>query len=467
MNSDSENPAKVTRIWPYPVWIGLGLIALSIGTLHAVESLGRAFEVTFGMLALGSAGLLLVARPIWRGSFRPGFRAALGLTTAIQLLALPLAPSLSDDVYRYVWEGRVGIAGENPYLHAPTSEHLASLRDDEIWPNINHPDIRAAYPPFLQAALRLGVRIWNSPLGQKLVFGAAHLLAFTLLWRLLNRHGQPPQLALVLGLSPLGAVEFAGMGHSDSLTLAMTLGALAAHRSRRGLLAGTLLACATGTKYLPLALLPFFVRRNGLRPLLSFVATMIALYAPWVPLGNPAEAFAGARAYANLEPTGGSAFPLLSRALEELCLAVWPCSGDVVNHDQIHDKALGTAKLFFAFAGLLLFVRAVRQHISAERFALWLGLFFLVASPTVHPWYVAAYLLPLAAVRRSPLLLLTTGSIVASYHLLPGWLDQGVWQQSTIWSVVAWTPLWIWLVNRATKRWTPVRNAQTRTPASR
>ena len=40
--------------------------------------------------------------------------------------------------------------GINPYLYAPDAEELEPLRDDSIYPNINHKEISTIYPPVSQ-----------------------------------------------------------------------------------------------------------------------------------------------------------------------------------------------------------------------------------------------------------------------------------------------------------------------------
>src|SRR5262249_42509982 len=70
-----------------------------------------------------------------------GGRTALAviLTTAVLLRigALTAPVYLSDDIYRYIWDGRVQAAGINPYRYIPTDTHLAPLRDETVYPNIN------------------------------------------------------------------------------------------------------------------------------------------------------------------------------------------------------------------------------------------------------------------------------------------------------------------------------------------
>jgi hypothetical protein len=43
------------------------------------------------------------------------------------------APYLSDDIYRYVWDGKVQAAGVNPYRYIPADPALSHLRDANIF----------------------------------------------------------------------------------------------------------------------------------------------------------------------------------------------------------------------------------------------------------------------------------------------------------------------------------------------
>jgi hypothetical protein len=72
-------------------------------------------------------------------------------------------PYLSDDLYRYVWDGRVQSAGINPYRYIPADESLVKLRDDKIYPNINRREYaRTIYPPVAEGAFLLITRISES-----------------------------------------------------------------------------------------------------------------------------------------------------------------------------------------------------------------------------------------------------------------------------------------------------------------
>ena len=47
------------------------------------------------------------------------------VAVAARALLVPGAPTLSDDAYRFVWDGRVQAAGFNPYRYVPADRRLA------------------------------------------------------------------------------------------------------------------------------------------------------------------------------------------------------------------------------------------------------------------------------------------------------------------------------------------------------
>ncbi|MGF1461080.1 MAG: glycosyltransferase family 2 protein, partial [Leptolyngbyaceae cyanobacterium] len=70
-----------------------------------------------------------------------------GVAIATRHLILAMYPG--DDIWRYLWEGVVQTQGFSPYDYAPNAAILAPLRTP-WWPEINHPDTSAIYPPITQ-----------------------------------------------------------------------------------------------------------------------------------------------------------------------------------------------------------------------------------------------------------------------------------------------------------------------------
>ena len=76
----------------------------------------------------------------------PGGLLFVALMVRFPLVGVPL--HLSDDLYRYLWEGRAVVAGHDVFVEAPSS--IAGL-DDALRALVNHPDIPSVYPPLALA----------------------------------------------------------------------------------------------------------------------------------------------------------------------------------------------------------------------------------------------------------------------------------------------------------------------------
>src|SRR4029079_3513903 len=166
-------------------------------------------------------------------------------------------PYLSDDIYRYIWDGRVQSAGINPYRYIPAAPELAQLRDDTIYPKINRRDYaHTIYPPVAQVVFLLTTRISESVVWMKVTMLIFEMVAIWAIASLLNLLGRPRQLVLLYAWHPLCVWEFAGSGHVDAIAIAFIALAFLAWQKRSDPGAGFLLACATLVKLFPVVLVP-------------------------------------------------------------------------------------------------------------------------------------------------------------------------------------------------------------------
>jgi alpha-1,6-mannosyltransferase len=209
------------------------------------------------------------------------------VAVAIRLPVLFTPPILSSDIYRYVWDGRVQLAGINPYLFVPADPALADLRDEAIYPHINRADYaHTIYPPAAQMAFA-GIA-WISPTvfaakAAMLVFEA---LAIACALRLLALAGLPPERVLIYAWNPLAVWSFACDGHVDAVSIALLAGALLLRCRLRDGLAGVLFGAAVLVKFLPVAVGPALWRRGGgWRLAAAGTATIAVLYAGYAGAG--------------------------------------------------------------------------------------------------------------------------------------------------------------------------------------
>lgn len=236
-----------------------------------------AFFGAFG-LYLGAAALAVRGPGQSAASSRGSLLLVFLFALLFRLILLPTRPTLSDDMYRYVWDGRVQANGISPYRYPPDAGEVAHLKrgDRTVWRYINRKSAVTIYPPGAQIAY---AGIWrvvgDSVTGFKAAFVVAELIGGIVLIRLLRRFGQPPERALIYLWSPLLVFEVAHAGHVDGLMLPLLIGAFWARATNRHTLLGLLLGAATLVKLFPALLLPVLLplpwplARRTIRPPLN------------------------------------------------------------------------------------------------------------------------------------------------------------------------------------------------------
>src|SRR5258708_28789 len=192
-------------------------------------------------------------------------------------------PYLSDDIYRYVWDGRVQATGINPYRYIPADEHLQSLRDEKIYPKINRRDYaHTMYPPAAEVTYFLTTRISESVTWMKLTIVGFELITVWLLMVLLASFGMPRQRILIYAWHPLAVWAFACIRHIDPLAFAFVALALLARKRNWETATGISLGLATLAKLFPIVLFPALYKRWSWKMPAALVATIVAGYLPYL-----------------------------------------------------------------------------------------------------------------------------------------------------------------------------------------
>ena len=214
---------------------------------------------------------------------------AIAFAVIFRLSILFAPPYLSDDIYRYVWDGRVQAAGINPYRYIPAAPELAQLRDETIYPKINRKDwAHTIYPPVAQVVFFLTTRISESVTWMKATMLGFELVTIWAVAQLLTLLGRPRQLVLLYAWHPLVIWEFAGSGHVDAMAIAFIALAFLAWQKKSDLGAGFTLACATLVKLFPLVLVPAMLKRGRWKIAPIFAATIVVGYLAYLSVGPTA-----------------------------------------------------------------------------------------------------------------------------------------------------------------------------------
>ncbi len=233
---------------------------------------------------------------------------AILLLTAIifRLILLPTGPSLSDDVYRYIWEGHLWAEGISAYAY-PVSASVLDAYSIPARDLVNHPWLASPYLPAAQIMFFVIEQIGSgSVLAFKVGAIGFDLLSGWVILRLLKKCGLPQRAGLIYFWNPLIVVEFAHGAHLvESLLVFLSLLAFDLGLSTPGsvqkpvrysiqlTVSAFVLSLAALTKGIPGLFVFALFRRWGWRRLLFFVlctAGVCVLFA-WSPgwgLSNPA-----------------------------------------------------------------------------------------------------------------------------------------------------------------------------------
>ena len=381
---------------------GISRLDARVATFPFLWLLGGASIAYAGTL------LLLVRRP--HGTRRQ-LAACLLIALAGRLVLVGAAPIASDDIYRYLWDGRVQRHGYNPYTAAPADPALAALHTaDTRRIDPTSAVLPAIYPPAAQLFLRAVTGIHESAMAIAAAMIVCDLLTMLLLWRWLAACGRSPWWVLVYAWHPLAAIEGAASGHIDLLGTLLVVAAAAALHARRTLAASLALAAAFSVKFLPLVLAPLFWRRVRLRDGLAAVAAVGLLYLP----------FAG----------GGAPVPIGS--LPQYA-AQWRFNGPLFAWIEAGAGAPGAFALAVG-AGLAAAAAArARLPAAAPEAWAWPLAATLLLLPAVYPWYLV-WMIPFLAAPRAWPLLVWTLTVPLTYvvwdarasgagWVLPGWVE--------------------------------------------
>lgn len=216
----------------------------------------------------------------------------MGMT--FRLLALFSIPALSDDFYRFLWDGRLLAQGINPFAtlpsEVPAAQYAAWGLSGALFDRLNSPHYYSVYPPLCQALF--GLSAWLFPhsdtgalIAMKCGIVAAEALSLYLLPRLLARLGQHPAYAALYALNPVVIVELSGNLHMEALMIAFLLLSLWLFSLNKWKSSAVAMAAAVSAKLLPLIFLPLLIRRMPPIRFVSYglIATGLS-FAAWIPL---------------------------------------------------------------------------------------------------------------------------------------------------------------------------------------
>jgi hypothetical protein len=335
------------------------------------------------LLLFAGYGLLL------RSGMR--LRWLLAMAVLLRLVFLLALPNLSDDFYRFIWDGLLLKSGHNPFAYLPSTlmDHSAidvSGIDEALYQQLNSPNYYTVYPPVCQFIFFLSALVPGDPIlapvvVMRLFIVAAEAGSLILMVLLLRRLQLPARRVLLYAFNPLVIIELSGNLHFEALMIFFLLLSIHTLFVRRWALSALYFALAVASKVIPLVMLPMYARRLGWRRavlfwLLTGLCTLL-IFAPLLDASFVRGFGSSASLYFQKFEFNASVFYIVR------AIGFW-----YVGWDVIQTAGLVLALLVFVFIVLLAIFQNTAEH-NLPGILLWPLFIYLLFATIVHPWYVS------------------------------------------------------------------------------
>jgi hypothetical protein len=188
-----------------------------------------------------------------------------------RILLLFSVPNLSDDVYRFIWDGRLAANGINPFSHLPIEiMQMPPVTGvtKELYVQLNSPHYYTVYPPVLQSVFWLAAKLFPINVFATIVFlkcliFLVELITFFLILQLLKKLSLPKHLSLLYILNPLVITELTGNLHFEGVMIFFVLLSFLLLLKSNWQGSAIFLGLGIATKFVPVLFLPLIVNRLG------------------------------------------------------------------------------------------------------------------------------------------------------------------------------------------------------------
>ncbi|CAL2103970.1 Mannosyltransferase [Tenacibaculum sp. 190130A14a] len=342
---------------------------------------------------------------LWKRNL-DNFQFLASASLLFRLVFLFAIPNLSQDFYRFIWDGRMIFEGLNPYLSLP--ETFIEQRNYPIHQAVELYEGMGAmngshytnYPPINQLCFFIAALFSSkSILGSVIVLRALIIFAdFGILYfgkKLLEKLNLPVHSIFLYMLNPFIIIELTGNLHFESVMLFFLIWSLYLLSQRKWILSAILLACSVSVKLIPLLFLPLFFQWfvnnksslfSGLKQLVGFYTlTLLTILLFFVPFFSPTliDNYANSVGlwFRNFE--FNASFYYIAREIGYLFRGY--------NEIAIIGKIAPVLTVIFLL--VLTFFRknkSFTELITAMLFGL---SFYYFTTTTMHPWYIATLLI--------------------------------------------------------------------------
>lgn len=266
--------------------LGLGLVSAAVYAFqgYLLERESTLF-LWVSFLVLFAAYLYFIQREKFN------FRFLLGLGIGFRLLFIASEPFLSQDFYRFIWDGLLIWSGHSPYQFSPNElmalEGFEMPMAEQLHTGMGELSAKhfSNYPPLNQLFFALAVALggktyWGTLVAMRVFIIAADLGTLYFGRKLLRALNIAPYQAFWYFLNPLVIVELSGNLHYEGIMIFFfCLGLYVAHQ-KQWIRSSLSIAASISLKLVPLLFMPLWLRYfkpNRLVLFYTFIGAFVLL----------------------------------------------------------------------------------------------------------------------------------------------------------------------------------------------
>lgn len=339
----------------------------------------------FHLLAIGlPVAFLVYFYFLWSKPRNKKLRWLVFMGVVARLVSIFYFPHLSDDIFRFIWDGRIIHNGLQPYAYLPVDivNQIPSLADGDILSKMNSPEYYTVYPPVGQLVFYLsswlGLPIGISSLLMKVMFYMAELLTLLYALKILRILKIAPTAILIYWLNPLIIIEGIGNLHFEIIMIAFLTVAIYYWLMKKPYWTMVFLALSVGSKLLSLLILPYLLWqirwKKGIQVLGVFLLVLLIVFSPLLLGLNFGEFLSSIDLYFRKFEFNAGLYYLLR----------W-IGFKITGYNLI---AYFGPLLGFAFIGTTIYLTIKEKVKNLFAYLFVIMILYLLLATTLHPWYL-------------------------------------------------------------------------------
>jgi hypothetical protein len=303
-------------------------------------------------------------------------------------------PNLSQDFYRFIWDGELVLAGINPYLQTPDTimenSNILLGNAQELHGGMGSLSARhfSNYPPLNQLLFSISVflggkSITGSVIALRSIIVLADIGVYYFGKKLLRHLNRSPHLIFWYFLNPLVIIELTGNLHFEGVMLFFFVWGLFFLTVNKWFFAAVVFAFSISVKLVPLMFLPLFITYFGFKKSIRFyvvlgITILIGVLPFYAPLFLNNYTNTVGLWFSNFEFNAGI-YNLIKLIAVKFDAKPWELI-------KFYGKLV--PYILVCFVLLLTFLRDNKKLPVLLNSMFWIIAVYYFLSATVHPWYI-------------------------------------------------------------------------------